>query len=636
MLVLWFMSTPLSLSAAPSPEATADPLDAGRIAQITEWLPEKPAGIGPTLEDRAAWDALAALPAARNTIAQAEAFLQGDFPAWCDEAYLDFSRTGLRPRGEAMMSARHRRLSPLVWAECLENRGRFIPAIEQALREYLSEPSWTLPAHDRDLSNFHGTLHKVDLHSASFAHLLAHSLYLLGDRLDTELQTTTRAVLRERIWDPVLSTLRTGRPSQWWLTATHNWNAVCLAGVVGSSLTALPDRRERALLAAAGEFYVRNFVDGFTDDGYCSEGLGYWNYGFVHFVELRASLHAATSGNLDLFSEPKVREIALFGPRIEVLPGVFPAIADCRFEVRAEPHLMAHLDKAFGLGLGLEMPTSGRLPRLTHGALHHFGVFPAPGVTEAKDVNVADAGVTAVSKRGIRSYFRDAGVLVCRPATAGGLGAVLKGGHNAEHHNHNDVGSFTLALGEGQPMGDVGGPHAYTSETFGPQRYTKFETFRSRNHPVPLLAGHEQIPGREAAAKVLEADFQPERDRFSLDLTAAYDVPGLLKITRSFEFTRVGSGSLEVRDDFAFDKPSTYETSLTTHGTWRKIDAQTLEFTHRGATVRMQVESPGDFDINEQRIQEDAPPFTRVGLRLREPLLEGTVILRFIPLRASM
>jgi len=33
------------------------------------------------------------------------------------------------------------------------------------------------------------------------------------------------------------------------------------------------------MFAAAAEKYVENFLAGFTPDGYCSEGLGYWNYG---------------------------------------------------------------------------------------------------------------------------------------------------------------------------------------------------------------------------------------------------------------------------------------------------------------------------------------------------------------------
>ena len=104
-----------------------------------------------------------------------------------------------------------------------------------------------------------------------------------------------------------------------------------------------------------------------VQDIYCLQrvfvvGLGYWNYGFGHFIVLRASLYSASEGRLDRFTDPKVRAMALFGPRMEVLPGVFPAIADCHLGVQAGATLLAYCDRSLGLGLGKEMPSPGGLP----------------------------------------------------------------------------------------------------------------------------------------------------------------------------------------------------------------------------------------------------------------------------------
>ncbi len=56
-------------------------------------------------------------------------------------------------------------------------------------------------------------------------------------------------------------------------------------------------------------------------------------------------------------------------------------------------------------------------------------------------------------------------MFICLPAagTPAPLAVALKGGHNAEHHNHNDVGSFVVALGKSTPLADPGG-EVYTSE----------------------------------------------------------------------------------------------------------------------------------------------------------------------------
>ena len=603
-------------------------LDARRIAEIELWLPESPIGLGPDYRDRKVFDDLAKLPVNTKAISDAEAIAQTPFPAWSEDDYLDYSLTGQRPRGQAMIGARRGRLAPLVWAECLENRGRFLPPIEQALREYLSEPCWTWPSHDGTLTNFRRTHYTVDLISATFGAELARTLYLLDDRLKPELREAVVAALRERVWNPVFTSLRDGNTDNWWLECDHNWNSVCLSGVTGSALAALPDRHERAVLTAAAEAYIHNFMRGYTDDGYCVEGLSYWNYGFGHFTILRASLYAATDGRLDLFTDPKVRAMALFGSRMEVLPGVFPAIADCHFETRASTNLLAYCDSALGLGLGKEMPKPGGLPelgRLSEALVYNFGVFPVGPRVET---------TAPATKPGseLRSYFPNAGILVCRPGSNGRLGVVLKGGNTSGNHNHNDVGSFTLALGKGQPVGDLGGPETYNSETFGPLRYTKFETFRSHSHTVPLLVGREQFAGPKTDAVVLKSDFHPDRDIFALDLKAAYDVPGLRTATRTFIFTRKGEGALDVRDDFAFAEASSFETSLTTHGTWKRTGPRTLEFSHRGETVQVSIESPCDFDLSEQAIDETNPPSTRVGIKLRSPLSSGTVMMRFTPI----
>ena len=51
------------------------------------------------------------------------------------------------------------------------------------------------------------------------------------------------------------------------------------------------------------------YLTGFTPDGYCSEGMGYWNYGFGNYVELGALCRNATRGELDLFRFPKIRAV---------------------------------------------------------------------------------------------------------------------------------------------------------------------------------------------------------------------------------------------------------------------------------------------------------------------------------------
>ena len=57
-----------------------------------------------------------------------------------------------------------------------------------------------------------------------------------------------------------------------------------------------------------------------------------------------------------------------------------------------------------------------------------------------------------------------------KPTTIGSrMGVAIKGGNNNEHHNHNDVGSFVVAIGSAAPLLDPGA-EIYTARTFSPSR----------------------------------------------------------------------------------------------------------------------------------------------------------------------
>ena len=604
------------LVALPLAAAAADPwkdLDPARIADIARLLPAGPQGLGRPLDDRAAWGAVATNRAMRGLVGSAERLLDKPLPPWDDDPYLDFTRTGARSAGERMMRARRGRLAPLVGAEGVENKGRFTAEIARQLEEYLKEPTWTLPAHDRSLGSFHGTAYEVDLASSATAYELAQALWLLGDRVPAELRGRVVAALERRIFAPVRDSLRTGQ-RHWWLRGNNNWNAVCLAGTVGAALAALPDREDRALFAAAGERYSRNYLAGFTADGYCSEGVGYWNYGMINYVTLREHLWQATGGKLDLFADARVRAAALFGIRAEILDGVFPAIADCRPGSAPSAEILRYCSLALGLGLHRqEAAWDTTVPR---------DLVTSPMEMFPNSLAQARPAERAADAAGLRTWFDQAGLLICRPADGAParFAVALKGGHNDEHHNHNDVGSFTVVLGGQILAGDPGGPNFYNARTFSGQRYTAFKLFSSYGHPVPRVDGIDQRPGRDAAAKVLKIETAPEADTLALDLRAAYPVPALRQLVRTFAYARGAAPSLVVRDEFAADKPVAFEVALTTRAAWRKLSDTQLELSLGGRRMTADIAAPAcGVDVTSEKIDEDCVPFERIAIRLKQP-----------------
>lgn len=604
--------------------------DPARVAQWQAWLPAAPQGVGRPITDRPAWEALRATPAFAKIPAQAEKLQRKPLPEASDELYQEYSRNGNRTSYQAVMGPRHNRFSQLTLAECLEDQGRFLPAIEEAIRAISRDKSWLMPAHDKELKTFDGREIIIDLESAAVSWNLATADYWLADRLSPDARALIRTELQRRTFAPFEACVKTGRPAMSWLMGTSNWNAVCLAGVTGTALAVIDDPQRRAWYAAAAEKYIQNFLSGFTPDGYCSEGVGYFNYGFGHFVFLSEALVQATQGKVDLFQEPRVETIGRFGVRMEVLPGIFPAFADCGLKTQPDPELMAFLSRRYQWGLrnfeDAEWP-SGKAPP----ALFRIGVLRFPNSASA-----TPAAAASDAPQPLRDWFPDAGILIERPnpQSRHGLGVGLKGGHNAEHHNHNDVGSYMIALGESTPLVDPGS-EIYTKRTFSGNRYQS-GVLNSFGHPVPRVAGQLQRQGRDAQGKVLATEFTDTKDTISFDLRSAYAVDSLEELVRTFVFSREEEGSLTVTDQVRFARPETFGTALVTFSPWKQSDGK-LRVGTDADQVEVEITTGGPaWKLQAEEIHEDLPEKripTRLGIELEEPVRAATIQITIRPVR---
>jgi len=597
-----------------------------RIAQIADMLPEQPTPVGRPIDDRRFWQALARDPHAESLVRRAEAEMQKPPPDLPDELYLDFSKTGNRRRFEGPYGRRASRLNLFVLAECLDNKGRFLSAVERELRAICAERSWVMPAHDGALTNFYGTKLTIDLGSSARAWLLATTVAWLGDRLPADVRDSVVREIRRRVWKPYLDCVRAGDvDGNWWMRGTNNWNPVCTANVVGSAMALIPDRRERAEFAAAAELSNPYFLAGFTDDGYCSEGVGYWNYGFGHYLMLGLVLRDLSGGRLDIFAleTEKTRRIARYGLDIQIEPGIAPAFADCSVRAAPASSVLAMMALVFPdvvpKGAPISGPLSGNL--ITTGLL-----ADRPELEPWREASGKGYALP------LRTWFEAAQVLVCRDPDGGepAFGAAIKGGHNAEHHNHNDVGSYIVVIG-GRLYAVDPGNEVYTRRTFSRQRYES-KVLNSYGHDVPVVAGRLQSTGRKAAAKVLSADFEESKDRLALDLRAAYDVPELKSLVRVFEFDR-GKREVRVTDEVEFASPQTFETAVVTFGRvhLRPPDRIVLFDQERALAVEVRAEG-GSVKFTREDIENPGRPTpVRIGIAFENPLRRGRIVLVMRP-----
>lgn len=608
-------------------EREAQSLASRRLREISKMLREDARTPGWPITDREAWERLGRDPEYAAMPAAAEKLLRTPLPEQPDELYLEFSRTGNRVNWQRVADMRRSRLTTYVLAECVENKGRFLPALEGLITGICAERTWVLPAHDSSLINFHGTGLTIDLCSSAVGWNLAMTDWLIGSKLRPEVLEELRSKVRSRVVDPYLESVRGKRKPEMWMKAPHNWNPVCTAGVTGAGLIELNSPDERAELIAAAEVATRHYLSGFTRDGYCGEGTGYWSYGFGHLACLSEIVGHATRGGIDLLALPEARMPARFGGRIEMANGMYPAFADCNYNQKPAGSLMWLLNRRLGLGNDRyrELSDLANLGASRTGGGYLAGAMICAQASLEKPYESTNNRITDT----IRSWFDHAGILVCRPLpnSKSNMAVALKGGHNAEPHNHNDLGSFVVLCGNQLMLLDPG-TEVYTARTFGKHRYES-KLLNSYGHSVPVVGGKLQRTGADAGARVLGTSFSDKSDVLRLDLTSAYDCPELTQLKRTFAYSRIGAGQLRVTDEVEFAAPQSFGTALVTTGSVAQVDERTLVITSGDEKLTVEIACGLPFTVRTELIEENSPVKpTRIGIELRQPVTSAFITVR--------
>jgi hypothetical protein len=616
------------------------PVDMKRVNEIAALLPDKPKGFGDPIDSRKCWDSLYATGKFEKLLQEADSTSALPFPDLTEAIYMSFYGGKDSETSKRFIMKRRMLLTRMVWAECLTNKGKYLPAIEAALNNILHTPSWTFPAEDREKTNWEGKLFTIGLSSSAYGSDMAQTLYLLTSKLSGTIKQQIRDALQQRVFQPTLDAVNNGNANKEFtsLSDLGNHNPVTLANVLGAAFATIEDRKQRAMFAAIAERYSNNFLESYLDDGYCTEGVGYYSYGFSHYVFLRELLWQHTKGKIDLFQRPKVAKMAKFAPAMEIIHGVYPAISDCEQIIKPWPQLMYYLNKQLGLGL---QEYSSLSTHMEQPALCYMMYFFPNAATAAAAKGTVGKGL------GIRDYFDKAGVLTVRPAAGSSMnmGATFKGGNNAEQHNHNDIGSYTIVVGDELLTGDVG-LATYTPKYFTKERYNLFKTAASYGHNVPLVNGVQQKEGKASQAKILETDFTEDMDVFKMDITSAYPGAGLKRLTRRFEFARSGKQKphVAIQDEFEFDTTGVFETALITRFPWKKVregvfkdpngtGAHTsyitsIEIQGLRETLQIQVITVKERPvISDEVIDEGPKPYTRIAIRMPSMSKGGVALL---------
>jgi len=575
-----------------------------------------PKGLGFNYKKREEWEKLYASGLYTNLLEDAKRILKKGFPPFDQKKYLSYFSGENTSVGKEALDSRIRALSVCVWAECLENKGNYIKFIESALLELCNQKSWVYPSSDTGKQNFLGKKNTIDLSSASYAHNIAQAIFLLDDKINSELKKVVLETLKKRITEPTFKLAMSNATDKSWLTKTSNWNAVCLAGVTGAVLTTSNDIDERKQIIQIAEEYSKNFISGFLDDGYCSEGIDYYNYGFGNFLVLREVILRNSNGQIDLLSNVKIKNMASFLSKMEILNSKYPSIGDCSPNVKPSYFVLNYLFQDpvyYKLGRAYPIPPVS----VSNINLTQF-VFLAFNKNKKASENLVDLPVN--------SSFKSAGVYIFRPTQHSDfkLGVAIKGGNNNEYHNHNDLGSYTIVLNDEFLIVDPGNI-PYTNQTFGKNRY-QAKTLSSYGHPVPRIDGVLQSEGISAKAVVKKLDMSELLSEVSFDLVSAYNsLKNIKDLTRSFIYDRKGE-TLVVLDKFSFLDKHSYETALITRANISQVSANKFLLAGKNQQLLVEVDAKGkEITMTKEVINEGKNPYTRVAFKFKEPVASGEI-----------
>lgn len=494
----------------------------------------------PIADDRAVWSRIDAV----DLLARAKADLGTPWPQPLASQAARVHRDGDRVAWEEPAFARQHRLSRAVIAAAVTLDDRWIDEVIDGVQLLCEQSSWCWPAHD-DTFDRHGSVLAtvtdpyVDLGAGEAVSQLAWIDHVLGTQLDARapgIRARIRHEAQVRVFGPFVE-----RRDWHWLGLdgdVHNWNPWIHSAVLAAAVQLHDDPDHLIDLIVEG---LDRYLVSLPADGAIDEGYSYWWNGACRALEALDLLDHATGRPVpDLVA---LRETVAFPHRCHLGGDWYANLADGQARPR-EHHPWHALHRA--------ARRMGDADAAAHAAAHRE-IAPSETaglgrlIRELTDADWLAAG-PADSPLPRDVWLPSTQVLLAREraGTADGLGLVVKGGHNAENHNHNDVGSF-IVTSDGVPVVVDAGRPTYTRATFGPDRYSIW-TMQSSWHNTPTIAGVDQPPGREFAATDVDASVADAASSLTLDLGDAYDLDGLTW-RRTAELDRA-EGVVRVSDEW--------------------------------------------------------------------------------------
>ncbi len=537
----------------------------------------------------AEWKAAVPDSILQNILKTAEGNLDYEFKPISASISMDFVRSGDRERHSDISFDKRNKLLELAVAESVEGKGRFVEAILNGVWSICEESYWGVPAHisRTGLPDVENPV--VDLFTAETATALAFADYFAGEQLDKINPLVRKRIYHEsnvRFLFPMLdhgNDYGWNKPGQ----RVNNWNPWIMSNWIATTLMLEKDQARRAEMIHKAMLGLDIYLNSLGDDGGCDEGPSYWTAAGASVYDCLEMLDEATDGKVNIYDNQLIKNMGAYFYKVHVDGYYFVNFADADPKLYPDGLLLYRFGNALKDNRMISMGNwaYGQFPEssIKLQGFHRFRLVenlltaskiekPADSYDKVKDAWMSD--IQVMTARSNNGFF-----------------LATHGGHNAESHNHNDVGDFLLYL-NGEPVIIDAGRGNYTARTFSAQRYELWFT-QSNYHNLPIINGIGQKAGREFGANQVSNKIDGQEAKLTMNIAAAYPTEaGVNSWNRNVTLNRV-KNQVEINDDYTLkERPtSLQQVFMTVCDVNLQSDGRILLTTPGGQTVTLKYDS---------------------------------------------
>lgn len=467
-------------------------------------------------------------------------------PPLTEELFELYENTGNRLKYEAVYFLRRKFLAVFGMLSILYKKNEDIKKLEEVLTDICLEECWALPPHVNREKNKNWRI-TIDLFASETAQAVTEICSILDKELCVEVKELVKNNVLNRVIHPFYSSQI---PYSGWEVCNHNWCAVC-AGSIGSASLYLFSQDETKLNPYMDRICssLSHYIDGFPEDGTCMEGISYFTYGMTYYVTFAEQIYEYSKGKIDLLHSEKIRKIGEFQQKCYFSGGITINFSDGsshdKFKMGLTSYLSLRYPTVFipNMDMAAEYDTD---PCFRWAAIYRDYIWTRKYIInhqeQVKENTVINFPKDVLCQYASQVVLPDAGWSISQ--SSNGAGFAIKGGHNEEPHNHNDIGSFLYVNQKDMLLIELGAGE-YTKDYFSEKRYTILCN-NSLGHNVPIINEKNQQSGKDFRCTGFETD---GNGSVILEINQAYEKGTIDSLERSTYFN-IENGETIIKDSF--------------------------------------------------------------------------------------